>query len=147
MLNHSINQSTFINIVPEVVYDAITTARGWDAFFTTGFEIDLKPNGILYFRWKDWGPNFYTTEVKGKVIKCERPELFSFEWGTKLPSTVEFHLEPKFGGTVVNLKEYGYPNNDEGIKNILECAAGWGEAITLLKFYLEHGIVYKAPKR
>ena len=24
----------------------------------------------------------------------------------------------------------------------MECAAGWGEALTLLKFYLEHGVTY-----
>lgn len=29
----------------------------------------------------------------------------------------------------------------------LECAAGWGEAITLLKFYLEHGLIYTTPQR
>jgi len=30
---------------------------------------------------------------------------------------------------------------------ILERASGWGEAATLLKFYIEHGIVYKRPKK
>ena len=24
----------------------------------------------------------------------------------------------------------------------MECATGWGEALALLKFYLEHGVVY-----
>jgi len=30
---------------------------------------------------------------------------------------------------------------------ILECASGWGEALTLLKFYIEHGIVYAQLKK
>ena len=30
---------------------------------------------------------------------------------------------------------------------MLECAAGWGEALTLLKFYVEHGVVYTPPQK
>ncbi len=29
----------------------------------------------------------------------------------------------------------------------LECVGGWGEALTLLKFYIEHGIAYTHPKK
>ena len=147
IMKNAIKQRTYIKASPEKVYDTITTSRGWDAFFTNGFEADLRPNGILYFRWKDWGPDFYTTEVKGKVISCKKPEFFSFEWGTKIPSIVEFKLEAKWDGTLVTLSEYGYPHTEKGIDNMLECAAGWGEAVTLLKFYLGHNIVYQQPVR
>jgi hypothetical protein len=27
---------------------------------------------------------------------------------------------------------------------LIGCATGWGEALTLLKFYLEHGLTYGA---
>jgi len=30
---------------------------------------------------------------------------------------------------------------------ILECACGWGEALALLKFYLEHNLTYTQPKK
>ena len=73
--------------------------------------------------------------------------LFSFEWGSSMVSTVEFHLKAQYGGTVVTLYEYGYPASDAGLVNMLDCASGWGEALTLLKFYLEHGIVYTPPQK
>lgn len=147
LLKEMIRTQTFIRTTPGKVYRTITSAEGWDAFFTTGFQIDLRPGGKLYFRWKDWGPNFYTTEVEGEVIECRPSALFKFKWGTKIPSTVEFDLAAEFGGTVIRLSEYGYPDSPDGLKNMLECASGWGEALALLKFYLEHGIVYTQPKK
>jgi hypothetical protein len=30
---------------------------------------------------------------------------------------------------------------------MLECASGWGEALTLLKFYIEKGLVYTGPEK
>jgi len=39
------------------------------------------------------------------------------------------------------LEEQGYTNED--INACIGCAVGWGEAVTLLKVYLEQGIVYK----
>lgn len=147
LLEEKIKAQTFIKAPPEKVYQTITSTEGWDAFFTNGFQIDLRPGGKLFFRWKDWGPNFYTVEVEGEVIECRPPELFKFKWGTKMPSTVEFDLKAQFGGTVVRLSECGYPDSSEGLKNMLECASGWGEALTLLKFYLEHRVIYTQPKK
>ena len=45
-------------------------------------------------------------------------------------------------GTVIRLREYGYHDTPSGIKAMLECAAGWGEALTLLKYYVEHNLLY-----
>jgi len=142
---HALQQRTYFNSPKEKVYDAVTSADCWNSFFTTGMEIDLQVGGVICFRWKNWGPDLYSTEVPGTVISCQKPDLFSFEWGRKMKTTVEFHLEEKYGGTILTVKEYGYPNTSEGINNLLECACGWGEAVTLLKFYLEHKVVYGKP--
>jgi hypothetical protein len=64
-----------------------------------------------------------------------------------MPTKISFDLEEKFGGTVVTLKEVGYPNTPEGRSAMLECASGWGEALTLLKFYLEFGDIYTPPEK
>jgi hypothetical protein len=48
---------------------------------------------------------------------------------------------------VVHLTEKGYTNTPGGRRNMLECASGWGEALTLLKFYLEHGVTYTQAGR
>ena len=49
-------------------------------------------------------------------------------------------LEKLGTGTLVRLEEFGYLMDDLEIS--LGCAAGWGEALTLLKFFLEGGHVY-----
>ncbi|MEE9552970.1 MAG: SRPBCC domain-containing protein [candidate division Zixibacteria bacterium] len=142
---HDIKQRTFIAVPPERVYETITSGDGWNAFFTHATEIDPKPGGKMVFRWKDWGPDRYTNNSECKVLKADHPTLFEFEWGMVgrgFPSTVRFHLEANDGGTVVTLTESGYPDTDKARSSILSCACGWGEAVTLLKFWLEHGVRY-----
>lgn len=149
-LRHTIRHQTFIQAPPEKVYDTITSGAGWNAFFTQATEVEPKAGGKIVFRWKDFGPNFYTTEAEGKVLSAESPGLFMFEWypvGRETPTIVRFEIETGHGGTVVRLSEEGYPDTPEGRDMILECAAGWGEALTLLKFYIESGIVYTQPIR
>jgi uncharacterized protein YndB with AHSA1/START domain len=146
IIREPIQQRTFIAAPPERVYDTITRAEAWDAFFTTGMELDPRPGGNIVFRWKNWGPDFYTLEAPGKVVEARRPECFAFQWG-QAPTTIRFELTAAHGGTVVHLTEQGYANTPEGRKNMLECACGWGEAVTLLKFYMEHGVTYTPPGR
>ncbi len=56
--------------------------------------------------------------------------------GFLILTSFEFGIRPTY-----------YPNSPEGRGNMLDCASGWGEALTLLKFYLEHGIVYTPPEK
>jgi uncharacterized protein YndB with AHSA1/START domain len=150
LFSHNIKQRTFIAAPPEKVYDTITNASEWDQFFTTGMTLDPKPGGKCVFRWKDWGPDFYTVEADGDVIEAVRPRRFVFQWypiGRENPTTVSFRLEAEHGGTVLTVEESGYPDTDKGRAMILECAAGWGEAATLLKFYVEYGAVPKPPEK
>ena len=142
---HDIKQRTFIAAPPEKVYDTIASGDGWNAFFTYDTEVDPRPGGKMVFRWKDWGPDRYTLDAECKVLKAERPRLFVFEWypvGKDNPTTVTFTLEAKRGGTVVAISETGYTDTPKAREMILECACGWGEAVTLLKFWLEHGVRY-----
>ena len=151
-LSEKIRQRTFIGASPEEVYDTITSPQKWDAFFTTGMELDPRPGGVCSFSWKDWGPDNYTLKVPGKVLKAERPRTFSFKWGREGKETrVGFDLTATNGGTILTLTEDGYRDTPDDRAMMLECASGWGEALTLLKFYIEHGIVYaggeKKPRR
>ena len=62
---------------------------------------------------------------------------------TVRPSTsVEVDLERVPDGTVIRLREHGYQDTPSGRLACLNCAAGWGEALTLLKFFVEHGLRY-----
>ena len=144
-LDAQVRQRTFFAFPPEKVYDTLTDARKWDEFFTTGMELDPKPGGVCSFAWKDWGPDRYTLKVPGEVVEASRPDCFAFRWGPQeKATTVRIELEAVEKGTVLTLTESGYKDTPEGLAMILECASGWGEAITLLKFYMEHGVVYNS---
>jgi len=145
-LDQKIKQRTFIAASPEKVYATITSAKEWDSFFTTGMRLDPRPGGRCVFAWENWGPDSYTLTASGEVLETEPPHRFTFKWGSKGKETrVNFDLVEKNGGTVVTLTEDGYRDDPEGRAMIMECASGWGEALTLLKFYIEHGITYTAP--
>ena len=130
----------------ERVYDALATAAGLDGWFTAGAAVDARPGGEIRFRWQDWGPERYTGEDGGPVLEARRPERFVFQWhpdGPEYATTVEIELEEDAaGGTVVRLREYGYRDPPAGRRRMLDCASGWGEALALCKFYVEHGLHY-----
>lgn len=145
VLDVDILHSTLIRAEPEKVFDAFTTAEGLDGWFTSGAEVDPHTGGEIRFRWFDWGPDRFSGEDGGPVLEARRPERFVFQWfpaGPSAPTTVEVDFEPVPAGTVVRLREHGYPDTPAGLRACLDCAAGWGEALTLLKFYVEHGIRY-----
>lgn len=137
--------SVLIRAKRERVYDALTTAEGLDGWFTSGASVDAEPQGEILFRWRNWGPDHISTEDSGVVLEAERPERFVFQWDFDDPEraiTVEFDLEKDVEGTIVRLREYGYHNSPAGLKSLVDHATGWGEALTLLKFYVEHGLRY-----
>ena len=133
---------TLIKAPREKVYDAMTTAEGLDGWFTKGSTVDRKPGGKIIFRWKDWGPEKQNSEAEAPIVEVKVPERFVFKWWEDHYTTIEMDFEETKEGTIVTVKEYGYQYNEEGHRRCLECATGWGEALTLLKFYVEHGIRY-----
>ena len=144
-IESEIRQSTLIRAAPEKVYDAFFTGAGLDSWFTSGSEVDARPDGTIKFSWKDWGPDKYTQVSKGRVLEAERGKRFVFQWSADNPTyvtTIEINLEATDEGTILRLREHGYHNTPSGRAAMVECAAGWGEAVTLLKFYVEHDITY-----
>jgi uncharacterized protein YndB with AHSA1/START domain len=107
-----IRLATLVKAPREAVYDALTRAEELDAWFTTGAEVDPRPGGEMVWRWVDWGPDRYTGEDRGPVLEANRHE------------------------------RYGYPDTPEGWEQHMSCSTGWGEALTLLKYYVEHGLRY-----
>jgi uncharacterized protein YndB with AHSA1/START domain len=130
--------SEFIRAPRERVYDAFATADGLDGWFTRGARVDAKPGGAMLFRWVDWGAEkTINQEAPGRVLEAIRPERFVFQWGEAgEETTVEIILEEREGGTLLKLREYGFHK----IENVIDNASGWGQALTLVKFWLEHGI-------
>ena len=136
-----IRVSTLVRAPRERVYDALTRAEELDAWFTTGAEVDARPGGEMVWRWVGWGPDRITAEDRGPVLEARRPERYVFRWQEALGgTTVEVDFEEHPEGTVVRLREHGYTDTDEGRRQLVDCATGWGEALTLLKFHVEHEI-------
>lgn len=145
LIDEEIRYSTLVKAPPETVYDGIATARGLDGWFTAGAEVDARPGGVLHFRWREWGGDRATFEERGRVLEAERPRRFVFEWHPDSPdyaTTVEIDFEPAPEGTLVRLVEHGYRDTPSGRRQILDCACGWGEALTCWKFWVEHGLRY-----
>ena len=135
--------ATVVRAPRERVYDALTNADELDAWFTTGAEVDARAGGEMRWRWVDWGPDAFTGEDWGPVLEARRPERYVFQWQAKLGgTTVELDFDEHVNGTAVRLREHGYPDTPEGWDGFVDCATGWGEALTLLKFYVEHRVRY-----
>ncbi len=59
----------------------------------------------------------------------------------------ERRFEPLGSGTLVTVVESGYTHRENDLKTLIDCASGWDEALTRLKFYVEHGVKYgRVPK-
>lgn len=77
------------------------------------------------------------------MLEAAPPSRFVFQLQAALGgTTVEVDFEEHTEGTVVRLREHGYPDTREGRAGYQECSVGWGEALTLLKFWVEHGLRY-----
>jgi uncharacterized protein YndB with AHSA1/START domain len=134
-----IDYQTFIAVSPMRVFDTLTNAAGWDAWFTHGTELDAQPGAKIRLVWRKWGPEHISTEDGGTILEVIPGQRFVFTWQPdQQPTTVYFELIPHGTGTIVHLTDSGYSTPEV----YMDCAAGWGEALTLLKFYLEHGVTY-----
>ena len=146
-LGPKIEQATYINVPIEQVCETLTTADGWDSWFTDGTTLDAVPGGQIRFRWVNFGPMRLTAEDGGPVLEVQKNRKFVFQWHPgKAVTTVSIEFDKLGQGTRVRLEEFGYSMDD--IEAAINCATGWGEALTLLKFYLESGIKYgEVPAR
>jgi uncharacterized protein YndB with AHSA1/START domain len=146
VLASRVQHSVIVRSEPERVYDAMTTAADLDGWFTKGSKVDARAGGHVRFRWENWGVDRYTGEDGGPVLEAVRPDRFVFQWHTEGSpdhvTTVSMNFEPHPEGTVVRLVEEGFTDTPIGRQRLLENATGWGEALTLLKFYVEHGVRY-----
>jgi uncharacterized protein YndB with AHSA1/START domain len=143
-VTREVRHSVFIRAAPRAVYDLFATAAGLDSWFTTGAEVEARAGGQIAYRWKDWGPEHVTTEAVGRVHEASPPARFVFDWDSadERPTTVEMNFEAADGGTVMRLRESGFSDGVRGEQALAREASGWGEAMTLAKFRVEHGLHY-----
>ena len=79
------------------------------------------------------------------MLEATRPGRFAFRWhgeARDYESTVEVDFEDRARAVVVRRREHGHPDTPEGRWGLVDCAVGWGGALSLLKFSVEHGRRY-----
>ncbi|WP_435623179.1 SRPBCC family protein [Flagellimonas sp.] len=144
-----ISHKVYIPLSPEDIFSKLTNSEIWNIWFTTECSIGKKIGDEVEFIWKDFGVDHLDVKDGGKIIVWDPPHSFGFTWrpGESMTSVI-FTLNAHSHGTVLELEESGYSNSKKDFKALIECAVGWGEALTLLKFYLEYGVVYgKIPPK
>lgn len=142
-MTREVRFDTIVRAEPEKVYDAFATAEGLDSWFTAGTTLEARPGGALVFRWKDWGVEKFSGEMAGDVVEANRPGRFAFRWPVDsggYMTTVRVCFEPHEEGTLVRLLEGVYEDDDVGTQDMLNRASGWAQALTLMKFWVEHGV-------
>lgn len=142
----TIRHATLIHARRAGVFRAVATAEGWNAWFTTECVLEAFPGGAFRPAWRDFGPDRIDVSDEGQVLAIRAPELIQCRWtaaGPAYPTVFALSLERAGNNTIVRVVDEGYPDaDDEQLARLLGCAAGWGEALTLLKFYCEYGVAY-----
>lgn len=139
----SIAFTTYIDVSPAQVYAILTSSKDWDAWFTYRTRIDPRAGGQIQLYWKDFGPYHLSLRANGIVLEAEPGRKLMFQWQVaSVATTVTILLEELEGGTLMKLTEEGHTASDHDLAVLVDSAAGWGEALTRLKYYLEHGVTY-----
>lgn len=144
-LDVKIHIKVAIKASSENIYPLITTAKGWDSWFTRGTVFNLEKKGEVLFSWKNWGADKVTESEKATVQDFDQNRYLQFDWNYFIPggpTNVEILLTRHSEFTIVEVIQTGFPNNKEGLSMYGQCSSGWSEALTLLKIYVEHGISY-----
>lgn len=146
-LFEEIHHAVLIHVEREKVFHTLTSSTGWNAWFTEDMSLDPRPGGRVIFQWKNFGPDHISTSDYGQITEIVPPERLCFHWHPDSPdyeTEVCFDLSDSTEGTVVRVSERGFADSPEGLHAFGQSAAGWGEALTLLKFYLEHGLTHRS---
>lgn len=131
--------STKVRAEPSVVFELVSSGVGWDKWFTDGSTFEPRVGCPVHLRWKGWSDDGADLTDRGEVMAVERDARFAFTWGDP-PSLVTFTITPHPDGTWLELVETGIPKTEPGLRRFAECSTGWGEALTLVRCYAEHGI-------
>lgn len=132
----------------ENAYRAWATSAGFNSWFvgTTVFtdEKGVVRSGDSLAQANDeyacsWNSRSDTVTIKGKVLKANGKNLFSFSWSKGCPVTISIYTEQN--ETIVELIESNLPTDEETIKkHYVGDSKGWIFYLTNMKSVLEGGL-------
>lgn len=109
----------------------------------TGPKSTLELVGASAFGGGTGGASRATAEDTAPGAAADRPSLLAFDWhpdSNGPPTTVALTFAAHENGTLVSVVETGYLDTPGGLAEMVDTASGWGEALTALKVYIDHGI-------
>jgi uncharacterized protein YndB with AHSA1/START domain len=125
------------------IFNRLTSSEGWCGWFASSCRIDRSVGGKVRFEWVNFGADRYTATDEGSILEYHENRRFSFSWNPAAhPTNVCIEFEEKHPGCNISIKETGFLFNEQDVSVALQVASGWGEALTLLKFHVESGLVY-----
>lgn len=140
-IEHEVHIRAPIERVWELLTRPESVAR-WYAF--DGAEIDLRPGGLLVFRWKEHGC------FRGRIESVTAPTFLAFRFVGHIPDVepevgnstlVEFHLVESAKGTRVRVVESGFatlsPPDEEGRPKAQISLEGWRAGLASLRTHAE----------
>ena len=123
-----------IKAFPDKVFDAITTSRGLNNWWTKSSDVRPEPGGTYTL---NFGPGYEWKAVVSKYEPDKSFELEMTETGVDWPGTkVGFLISFKTGATEVAFYHTGWPENNEHYKISSYC---WAMYLRILKRYVEIG--------
>lgn len=141
-----IEHAVLVRAPVDKVFRALSTAEGLNSWWTNGTTMERRPGGRILFTWRDWGPDHLDVEGAARILQLRENEVFAWRWDDAegYPSrTSELEVQEHPHGTVVRVTDTPTdPDAPHGEVIPLAVAAGWGEALMLLKMYVEHGVRY-----
>lgn len=135
--------AALIHAYPEQVYDAFTTSDNLNCWFAIDATVDKHVDGIIQFRRANLLPDSRVVQDSGRILVMSRPKQFAFQRHparNDQATNVVVDFQPVSEGTVVHIRESGFRDTPSGQAALAKSSADWGEALVLLKVYLEHGI-------
>ena len=144
MKTTAIRHATLVYARRSEVWRAIATAEGWNGWFTSECTLEPYPGGVFRPVWRGFGADRTDTQDEGRVVEIRAPDRIVLEWHPEGATTVfTMSLARDGEDTRLELVDDGYPDETDADRaRLLSCACGWGEALTLLKHYVEYDIGY-----
>jgi uncharacterized protein YndB with AHSA1/START domain len=123
----------------EVVWDALSTARGIARWFAPHAEVDPRVGGEVVWRWGDLHTWRQTIEVfdPGTRIRTRYDSMVADGSGGKVPLFIDFSLEGESGTTTLRLVHSGFGAGADFDGEFDGISRGWTIELECLRLYLE----------
>lgn len=122
-----------INAPRKTIFDALSTLKGLRNWWTKDTNGDTKENGIIQFRFGEYGPDMKVKTLKpGEIVKWECTGG-SEDW---IGTTIQFKLDEHDGKTRVRFTHSGWENDGDFYA---ACSFTWGRYLESLRRYCQTG--------